>query len=54
MAYTIISQDGKQNLVSVEIDGKEFQTMVICNDGELDDAVAFFVNSVQNPPKPLQ
>jgi hypothetical protein len=54
MAYTIISQDGKQNLISVEIDGKKHETMVICNDGELDDAVAFFVNSVQNPPKPLQ
>ena len=53
MNYTIISTNGNQTLVSVIINEKTYETLVICNSGELDSMVELFVNSVLNPPKPI-
>jgi hypothetical protein len=53
MDYSIISQNGKETLISVIISGKSYNTLIICNDGELDSMVQLFVNSVTNPPKPI-
>lgn len=49
MTYKIISTNGNQTEISVDIDGVEYTSLVICNEGELDSAVAEFIDSIKNP-----
>jgi len=49
MTYQIISTNGNQTQISVEIDSVKYTNLIVCNDGELDDAVATFVDSIKNP-----
>jgi hypothetical protein len=49
MTYKIISTNGNQTQVSIQIDEVEYTNLIVCNEGELDDAVATFVDSIKNP-----
>jgi hypothetical protein len=49
MTYKIISTNEKQTQISVELDGVEYTSLIVCNQGELDSAVAVFVDSIKNP-----
>lgn len=51
MEYTILETTENKTLISVIINNVVHQTLIICNDGELDSMVQLFVNSVINPPK---
>ena len=52
MNYTIVSQDGNQTLVKATINDVEYQSLIICNAAELNDAVNSFINSIKNPIQP--
>jgi hypothetical protein len=54
MDYKIISTNGNQTEISVDIDGIEYTSLIVCNDGELDAAVAEFVDSIKNPKTFIQ
>jgi len=56
MTYTIISTNGNQTQISVEIDDVEYTSLIVCNEGELDSSVDAFVNSIKNPKifEPMQ
>ena len=49
MAYKIISTNGNQTEISVDIDGSEYTSLIICNKDELDATVLEFVDSIKNP-----
>jgi hypothetical protein len=49
MKYKIISQDGNQTLIETDINDEPRRTLVVCNEGELDEAVETFIESVKNP-----
>jgi hypothetical protein len=49
MTYKIISQEDKNTIVEVEINGATHTTLVVCNEGELDGAVEVFIDSIKNP-----
>jgi len=53
MEYTIVETNENKTLISILINGIKYETLIICNDGELDSMVELFVNSVINPPKPI-
>jgi hypothetical protein len=52
MEYTIISQNDNQTLIKVTIDEVEYQSLIVCGDTELDEAVNSFINSIKNPIQP--
>jgi hypothetical protein len=49
MTYKIISTNGNQTQISVELDEVEYTSLIVCNQDELDAAVAVFVDSIKNP-----
>jgi uncharacterized coiled-coil protein SlyX len=49
MTYKIISTNGNQTEISTEINGIEYSTLVVCNEGELDSVVSEFISSITNP-----
>jgi len=49
MNYTIISTNENQTQISVEVDNVQYISLIVCNEGELDSAVAVFVDSIKNP-----
>ena len=49
MTYKIISTNGNQTQITVEIDSVEYTNLIVCSEGELDEAVATFVDSIKNP-----
>ena len=51
MTYKIISTNGNQNQISIDIDGTEYTSLIVCNDGELDATVEEFASSIKNPKK---
>jgi hypothetical protein len=49
MEYTIVQEYENGTLVEISINGEPHQTFVVCQEGELDEAVTSFVESVKNP-----
>ena len=49
MTYTILFTNENQTQISVEVDDVEYTSLIVCNEGELDAAVAVFVDSIKNP-----
>lgn len=49
MNYKIVSEYSNGTLVEVLINDVPYQTLVVCNDGEMDSAVESFVDSINNP-----
>ena len=51
MEYTIVQEYENGTLVEVSIDNQLHQTFVVCQEGELDESVTSFVESIKNPKK---
>jgi hypothetical protein len=52
MTYKIISTHDNVTIIEIVINDVTYQSLIVCNENELDEAVECFANTIRNPITP--